>query len=246
MEELIIGDKTYVSSKRASEITGYAKDYVGQLCREGRVQATLVGRSWYVLESSIREHCFGAPETPAVAPEEPVAPGIGLTWTSPVYKSEVMKPIIEEERIEEESVLENMQSAWQDWFKSRGEATEKVEPAEEAPEAQNSPVEAIVFTEVEEEPEIEQSIPVNISMIEEPVPLVRVYREEVEAEEPIKQSTYIDTEEIVVEAPRKSSYVARSLVLVFAGIAVLIAFIGSCSLDFVAKQGGIQAATIYY
>ena len=62
MDELTIGDKKYVSSKRAAAITGYAKDYVGQLCREGHVKAKMVGRSWYVLESSIREHRFGKPE----------------------------------------------------------------------------------------------------------------------------------------------------------------------------------------
>ena len=68
MDELEFDGKTYVSSKRAAQITGYAKDYVGQLCREGRVQARLVGRNWYVLESSIHEHRFGptAAETPAV------------------------------------------------------------------------------------------------------------------------------------------------------------------------------------
>ena len=60
MNEITIGDKTYISSKRAAEITGYAKDYVGQLCREGHVDAKMVGRSWYVYEPSIRAHRFGA------------------------------------------------------------------------------------------------------------------------------------------------------------------------------------------
>lgn len=60
MDELVIGEKRYVSTKRAAEITGYAKDYVGQLCREGYVEAKMVGRSWYVLESAIREHRFGS------------------------------------------------------------------------------------------------------------------------------------------------------------------------------------------
>ena len=54
--------RQYVSSKRAAKITGYAKDYVGQLCREGRVSARLVGRNWYVLESSIREAPFWCAE----------------------------------------------------------------------------------------------------------------------------------------------------------------------------------------
>ncbi len=59
MDEITLDDKKYVSSKQAAKLTGYAKDYVGQLCREGRVQARLVGRSWYVLESSIKDHRFG-------------------------------------------------------------------------------------------------------------------------------------------------------------------------------------------
>jgi hypothetical protein len=59
MNELTIQGKTYISSKRAAEITGYAKDYVGQLSREGYIEATMVGRSWYVLESSIKAHRFG-------------------------------------------------------------------------------------------------------------------------------------------------------------------------------------------
>ncbi len=62
MDEITIGEKTYISSKRASEITGYAKDYIGQLAREGYVDAKKVGRSWYVYEPSIREHRFGDEE----------------------------------------------------------------------------------------------------------------------------------------------------------------------------------------
>lgn len=59
MDELVLEGETYFSTKRAAKETGYAKDYVGQLCREGRVTARLVGRSWYVLASAIREHRFG-------------------------------------------------------------------------------------------------------------------------------------------------------------------------------------------
>src|SRR5258706_16255631 len=64
MDELLIEDKKYVSSKRAAKMTGYAKDYIGQLCREGRVPARLVGRSWYVLESAIADHRFGDEKSP--------------------------------------------------------------------------------------------------------------------------------------------------------------------------------------
>lgn len=56
MEELVIQGKKYISSKRAANITGYAKDYVGQLARQGKVPATRVGRSWYVDEQAILTH----------------------------------------------------------------------------------------------------------------------------------------------------------------------------------------------
>lgn len=59
MNELDIQGKKYISSKRAAEITGYAKDYVGQLARQGKVPATRVGRAWYVDEEAIILHSQG-------------------------------------------------------------------------------------------------------------------------------------------------------------------------------------------
>ncbi|MDB5237037.1 MAG: hypothetical protein JWL88_139 [Parcubacteria group bacterium] len=92
MNELTIDGKIYISSKRAAEMTGYAKDYIGQLCREGHVQARMVGRSWYVLETSIRAHRFGgdahadaieASNTDPVETKEPASPL--TTWEKPTY-----------------------------------------------------------------------------------------------------------------------------------------------------------------
>lgn len=60
MEESLEFDGVrYISSKRAASLVGYTKDYVGQLCRAGKVRARLVGRSWYVSEESIRQHKLG-------------------------------------------------------------------------------------------------------------------------------------------------------------------------------------------
>jgi hypothetical protein len=56
VDELEIQGKKYISSKRASELTGYAKDYVGQLARAGKVPGTRVGRAWYVEESALLSH----------------------------------------------------------------------------------------------------------------------------------------------------------------------------------------------
>jgi len=56
MDELLIENRKFISSKRASEITGYAQDYVGQLSRMGKISARRVGRAWYVDEEDIRTH----------------------------------------------------------------------------------------------------------------------------------------------------------------------------------------------
>jgi hypothetical protein len=152
MNELTIDGKTYVSSKRAAEITGYAKDYVGQLCREGRVNARLVGRAWYVLESSIREHRFGASEA-APEPAKEEKPTIVDAWASLRYEAEpvveevvpvVEKPsvnvfspsygtVAEEEAPAEEpqrltDSLADLQSAWKDWFSRKETADTGSEP----------------------------------------------------------------------------------------------------------------------
>jgi len=140
MNELTLDGKTYVSSRRAAEITGYAKDYVGQLCREGHVEARLVGRNWYVLESSIREHRFGKPSETIVTNKEPLP-----TWNQPKYIAEeptqlptfaqteavvdeAVTPTTAEEPQQPATILSDMEHAWRDWFTQREEsrATEAV------------------------------------------------------------------------------------------------------------------------
>lgn len=127
MDELIIGEKTYLSSKRAAKITGYAKDYVGQLCREGRVEARLVGRNWYVLESSIREHRFGVAGEPEIVASEaeeigaPVQEAPSITWSAPRYEVEEPKVVPallpkDPEVLEARKVVSEMQDAWKEWF----------------------------------------------------------------------------------------------------------------------------------
>ena len=53
---LLIDGKKFISSRRAAEIANYSADYVGQLCREGRVNARRVGRVWFIEEESIITH----------------------------------------------------------------------------------------------------------------------------------------------------------------------------------------------
>ncbi len=153
MQEVIIDHKKYISSKQAAEITGYAKDYIGQLCREGRVPARLIGRTWYVLESALQDHRFGAEEPKMeVAPEvskEPLHP----TWEAPRYKSESneyfpsLNKLSEQPKTEKkdpqidesqtQNTLEVMHGAWKDWFSrpqisaTEADAQRNVEPVVE-------------------------------------------------------------------------------------------------------------------
>ncbi len=157
MDEIIIEEKKYVSSKQAAKITGYAKDYIGQLCREGRVPSRLVGRSWYVLESAIKDHRFGSPaETRA---EESQAPVQGTADAGKVEdRAEAQAspyPMVEFPRYEsapvetlpslnllnkqkEESVekdakenravaLPDLQGSWKEWFDTAGASLAEVD-----------------------------------------------------------------------------------------------------------------------
>ncbi len=53
---LIFEGKKYISSRRASDISGYSSDYIGQLCRAEKIDCRMVGRSWYVTEESLLSH----------------------------------------------------------------------------------------------------------------------------------------------------------------------------------------------
>jgi hypothetical protein len=55
-DNLILQDNNYISAKRASELFDYSADYVGQLCRAGKLESKMIGRSWFVTERSIIEH----------------------------------------------------------------------------------------------------------------------------------------------------------------------------------------------
>lgn len=67
-DEIRVGDETYISSKRASEITGYARDYIGQLARKGLVDARRIGGLWYVSEKALLVY---KREAEAFRPEPP-------------------------------------------------------------------------------------------------------------------------------------------------------------------------------
>ena len=48
IKEIDVLGKKYISLKQASEISGYTNDYIGQLCRAGKLNSERVGRAWFV------------------------------------------------------------------------------------------------------------------------------------------------------------------------------------------------------
>lgn len=136
MDEILIEDKRYVSSKRAAKVTGYAKDYIGQLCREGRVPARLVGRSWYVLEAAIHDHRFGNPEPKNEAPAKQTPTS---HWESPRYEAsdnEVLPPVNRlHTSTEGETAQQPLQDSWKAWF----DRVTDIEPRTPAPTIMEEP-----------------------------------------------------------------------------------------------------------
>jgi len=56
MDVVTVGKKEYRKATLVARDFGYTKDYLGQLCRSEKVDARLVGRTWYVNSDSIEAH----------------------------------------------------------------------------------------------------------------------------------------------------------------------------------------------
>lgn len=199
MDEILIEEKKYVSSKQAAKITGYAKDYIGQLCREGRVPARLVGRGWYVLESAIQDHRFGNQDNepkdvaPAVLPA--VEPAV---WGFPRYEASKVEVLPLINRLHEEEIAseplqteesqetapqapsQDIHESWKAWF-------DKIADAAVPEESTEQPVAEVAVTteeKMEEEYEVEaEVIPLHIHHTELVARDLRV-RESLTASEP--------------------------------------------------------------
>lgn len=56
MKEVIINGVEYLPASALTKQFRYTTDYIGQLCRAKKVDAQLIGRSWYVNPISLAEH----------------------------------------------------------------------------------------------------------------------------------------------------------------------------------------------
>ena len=56
MKKVTYDNKEYVKASEVAKKFKYTQDYVGQLCRSGKVDARLIGRSWYVELLSVTKY----------------------------------------------------------------------------------------------------------------------------------------------------------------------------------------------
>ena len=76
-DSMFIEGKEYISSKRASELSGYAQDYIGQLARKGLIDAQRVGGLWFVSQASLTEYKSNADRYVPQLPQKKEAPDVG-------------------------------------------------------------------------------------------------------------------------------------------------------------------------
>ena len=86
MNSVSINNKEYFKASSVAREFGYTTDYLGQLCRAGKIDAELVGRSWYVDKRSLEEHKGGRYRSAAKKSKEALAAAKQSTLTDPAQQ----------------------------------------------------------------------------------------------------------------------------------------------------------------
>ncbi|MBC8464897.1 MAG: helix-turn-helix domain-containing protein [Parcubacteria group bacterium] len=55
-KEIFLDGKNYITASEAARLTGYTNDYIGQLCRGGKVEGKVIGRTRYVCRESLEAY----------------------------------------------------------------------------------------------------------------------------------------------------------------------------------------------
>lgn len=106
-ESFIFEGKKYISSRRASEISGYASDYIGQLCRGSKLDCRMIGRSWFVTEESLHLHkaTISREEASRSRIENLRGKASNKTDSLPVQKVQPVAPVVSETAVQEKNLL---------------------------------------------------------------------------------------------------------------------------------------------
>lgn len=101
-----------ISLARAAEITGYHQDYLGQLCRLGRLPAKKVGRNWFTSEDALKSMSSAGQNLVEGVSKEPASPDIIQAVTIsqveglPITLRTVARPVVGGNTLQ--SVVTNM------------------------------------------------------------------------------------------------------------------------------------------
>lgn len=262
MDEILIEERRYVSSKRAAKVTGYAKDYIGQLCREGRVPARLVGRSWYVLESAIHDHRFGTPDQKFETATQGKQTLTG-NWESPRYEASKADTLPSVNRLRDieapvsaaQETPQPLEDSWKAWFDRVTDID--IAPVSDDALGSREIEEERVELEQESEQEAAEEVPIPIRTVYDLPPENLLPRHVPRLEE--KEEVVEEVEITIVEpkeevrlrkAPRKG--VVRTIQFVgvtTAMLAAALAVIGSGYFDkyiLTSSQVGILAGVATY
>ncbi len=96
MDEVTIGGVTYLPATKLAKQYRYTTDYIGQLCRSKKIDAQLVGRSWYVNPISLENHKSGRYTKTIKAKSEQSSEKpleVTLTRVEPVMKKATVKSL---------------------------------------------------------------------------------------------------------------------------------------------------------
>ena len=88
LESIVSFDgKDYISASRASKITGYNQDYIGQLARSGKILSRQIGNRWYVERAGLLAHkkekdgLLAAVQAESVGLKRDIAPAVQNSLT---------------------------------------------------------------------------------------------------------------------------------------------------------------------
>ncbi|MFC1731677.1 hypothetical protein ACFL6I_15275 [candidate division KSB1 bacterium] len=101
----------YISSKRAAQVMGYTQDYIGQLCRGGKIEARQIGRGWYVPKSVVYKSTDKVVEKKQEIPQKEVSK-VEALGDVVVFKKDVKDeiPIKSELKLERLNVVEQTEN----------------------------------------------------------------------------------------------------------------------------------------
>jgi hypothetical protein len=223
MDELEIGGKKYLSSRKAARDNKYHTDYIGQLIRAGKIEGKKVGRAWYVeegsldryLKSEIGEVVNPIPETSTMEEIQVIVPIEKNVIDEPVKLSEVETP----DEVEKEPMVADVST--KEEIINQPEQKVRITIAERAAPQKKSTLTYIEDTEPFI-PQLEGRQRSNADF----VPLKR-RAEPVEIVE--ERVEVVDVDSVIEKKPRVAYKFVRFTTLAFIGIVVLATCAGLSS-----------------